>query len=181
MLDKISPDIIYVILKYISPKDRYELRRVSKYLYHNGWLDDEYEYATCSNLTHSNDNEPLECKCYEQNHLNCIRYLPGNPSEKLLKSINYCSPVIYDYYKRKGKLELSGVFNDIIYTSNCKALELIADNYELIGRLSFRMETIIMSSSVEFIHMMIKLAYNGDTEKAQEDFGYELSLRGIEL
>lgn len=164
-------DLIYIILHYLTPADRYNLRQTSYYLFVNGWLDDEREYAYCSNRKYLK----YQTRCLAQDHLNCVKFFPSmSIEEKLCASISLGSEEIYQYYRNKAKVN-NELLRSIIDSSNERAVLLVANNPDIIGRLSFHTESIIRNSTISFIKLIIQVIYGNNYQLFYNEFKWEIS------
>lgn len=171
MLDLLPSELIYQIILYLTPYERYILRHTCYYLFINGWLQDEIDYCHCDNRSIKDGEQ----RCYQQDHLNCVKFFPVDKSVKYHNSIIYVAPKIYNYYKQLNiTLDINSCFKSIIFSSNERALLLISDDTYLMGRLSFHIESIIRNSSISFIKLIIKLIYSNDYKAFYDEFSGEI-------
>ncbi len=162
-------ELIYIIIGYLSPTDRYYFRQTCWYFFNSGWRDDEREYAYCPNRSLINHHD----LCLRQDHLNCVRFITMDNNNKFKLSILYHSVNIYTYYRNIGKVDNS-LFRAIIDNSDKIALNMVVDNYDIIGRLSFHIESILRYSTISFIKLIIHIIYRDDYSAFRKEFKGEI-------
>ena len=171
MLDQLPFDILFLIIHYLSARDRFYLRKVSWYFYEKAWLPDELEYFNCPNRDINSD------LCLRQGHLNCVRFMDMAGKNKIHKAIIYGVENVFRYYLPKISID-NGLYQTIINDSNERALILISSDPYLKGRFSFKIESAISNSTVSFIMLIIQIYYNNDKGIFLEEFAGDIEASG---
>lgn len=170
IVDQVPLEILHKIISYISPKDRYNLRNASSYLFTHSWIDSELDFIYCPFSNHIN----RYYICMSKGHLNCIKYLPIDKFNKFTDSILLGSQKIYKYYVDTLYTKLSSDFYiKIISESNINALNIINDNIDLKIKLSFYLDGII-DSTLDFVKRLVEIIYDNNYLSFYEDFGSQI-------
>ena len=171
-MNELPVEVIVMIVNFLPIRDRISLRQTSSFFYMIAWSDDEYSYFNCP---HRNviDRENL---CYQCDHLSCVKHFQSSNISKLEKAILSGSTKVFDYYSKYVDVSQfnSNLYIQMIADSNTRALSIMSNNQEMIGRLSLHIDSIIRTSDLEFIMEIIRVVYHDNYSEFYQEFNSDI-------